>query len=260
MIKIAVQYLFYKLFAPHRKGFGVHSPFVFNLVTEVLVKQDNKDLAEIQEWRKGLLKDRTAIETNGSGAGSLTHHSLRRKVAKIAGRSSVRHKYGRVLYYLKNVYKPSAIIELGTGIGISTAYLAKSTPGTRVITVENDQQKIIYAAKEYSRLNLDNIVIRDGIFSKLLPGLLQEVNHPLMIFIDGDHSYESTMEYFSMIRKVAREDTLIIFDDIRWSDGMKEAWDKIRADESVTVSIDIFFMGIVFFRGGITKQDFIVNF
>ncbi len=260
MIKIAFRYLLYRLFAPHRKGFGVHSPFVFFLVNEVLIKKDNQHLLEINAWRNNIVKDDSIVVTVDTGAGSKVHSGLKRSVGRIAKKSSIRHKYGRVLYKLVSEFKPLTVIELGTGIGISTAYLSKAFEQAQVISIENDESKINIAAKELAKLNQENIVIKEGEFSEVLPSVMNALKHPLLFFIDGDHSYKASIEYFSMIKKVANPDTIIVFDDIRWSEDMEAAWMKIKQDESIRVSIDLFFMGIVFFREGIPKQEFIINF
>jgi predicted O-methyltransferase YrrM len=260
MIKLALRYLFYKLFAPHRKGFGVHSPFVFHIASRVLSRKDDVNLKQINEWRKGLNQNTTIIETSDAGAGSTIHKSKRRSVRQIAGKSSIRHKYGRVLYALAKEFKPATIIELGTGIGISTAYLVKGCPVCRVFSIEGDTEKINFAAKSLEQLELKNVTLINGLFKDLLPDLLTEAVHPVMVFVDGDHSYSGTMVNFAEIIKSLNHEIIVVFDDIRWSKEMERAWSDIKQNPAVTVSIDLFFMGIVFFRGGITKQDFVVNF
>jgi predicted O-methyltransferase YrrM len=260
MIKLALRYLIYKLFAPHRGGFGIHSPFVFHIVSRVLSRKDDENLKQINEWRKGLNQNTTIIETSDTGAGSTIHKSRRRSVRQIAGRSSIQHKYGRILYKLAKEFKPATIIELGTGIGISTAYLAKGCPECRVFSVEGDKEKMNFAAKSLEQLEVKNVTLFNGVFKDLLTGLLADAVHPVLIFIDGDHSYNGTMAYFSEILKSKNPEILVIFDDIRWSKDMERAWYEIKLDPAVVISIDLFFMGIVFFREGITKQDFVVNF
>ena len=82
----------------------------------------------------------------------------------------------------------------------------------------------------------------------------------MLLFIDGNHKYEPALRYFNIIRKYAKEDTIIIFDDIHWSAEMESAWKMITADENVSVSIDVFRCGIVFFKKGIAKECFSVNY
>jgi predicted O-methyltransferase YrrM len=260
MIKIAFRYLFYKLFAKHRKGFGVHSPFVFHLVSKVLTKKDDENLKQILSFRRNFLRDKSILQTNDAGAGSKTHRRKERSIRQILNRSSIRHKYGRILYALANELNPATIIELGTGIGISTAYLAKGCPGSRTISIEADKQKMTFATNSFEQMGLRNVTAVNGTFGELLPGFMKIAVHPVLVFVDGDHSFEGTKSYFEEIMKYADSETVIIFDDIRWSEGMEKAWDAIKADSRVVLSIDLFFMGIVFFRKGMTKQDFVVNY
>jgi predicted O-methyltransferase YrrM len=260
MIKILCRYIFYKLFAPHRKGFGVHSPFVFHLVTKVFGQRDDENLREILAWRKGILQNPGKLETSDIGAGSKIHGRQTRSIKQIARKSSIRHKYGRILYALVKEYKPSTIIELGTGIGISTAYLAKACAGSGVVSIEGDKGKVNFAAKSLELMELRNVTLLNGFFKDLLPELLTKATHPVLIFVDGDHSYNSTLAYYEEILKSLNPETIVVFDDIRWSDDMEKAWDEIKKNKATVISIDLFFMGIVFFRGGITKQDFVINF
>jgi predicted O-methyltransferase YrrM len=161
---------------------------------------------------------------------------------------------------LAREFKPAEIIEMGTGIGISTAYLAKACPGSRVITIEGDKEKMAYAARALVQMGLENVFMKVGSFNEILPDILLHAKHPVMVFIDGDHSYVKTLEYFGEIKKYATKETIIIFDDIRWSEGMERAWCAIKQDKDTVLCIDLFFMGIVFFRGGMPKQDFVINF
>jgi len=260
MLKIAIRYLFYRLFAPHRKGFGVHSPFVFHLVSRVLTREDDEGLKQILAWRKALLHDRSRLMTSGAGAGSKVHGKGERSISQIARKSSIRHKYGRILYSLVKEFRPETIVELGTGIGISTAYLAKANDECRIITVESDKEKIAFAERNFKQSGFNNVSLRNEEFSLSLGNILKEANHPLLVFVDGDHSLEGTLRYFREIRDMANRDTIIVFDDIRWSEGMEEAWRQVKKDPAVIISIDLFFIGIVFFKEGISKQDFVINF
>jgi predicted O-methyltransferase YrrM len=260
MIKILSRYLFYKLFAPHRHGFGVHSPFVFHLVSEVLPLKSDPVQKGFKKWRKELLHNKRILQTIDSGAGSKVHRCKGRTVGQVAGKSSIPNKYGRILYALGKEFQPASIIELGTGIGISTVYLAKACPRSVVISIDADKEKLSFAAQEFEQQEIKNVTLIHGKFSKLLPDILKDSNHPLMVFIDGDHSYSGTLEYYAEIKKYARPDTFVVFDDIRWSKDMEKAWREIKEDPATIINIDLFFMGIVFFREGITKQNFVINF
>jgi predicted O-methyltransferase YrrM len=260
MLKLAFRYLHYKLFAPHRKGFGVHSPFVFHLVTKVFTKRDDENLGHIKSWRRSLIRNRTVLETSDTGAGSRIHKGRGRSIQQIALKSSIRHKYGRILYAVAKEFKPATIIELGTGIGISTAYLAKGCPDSKLISFEGDIQKMNFASKSLETLGLQNVTLQHGIFKDLFPDIMAQAKIPVLIFLDGDHTYEGTMLYFEQILKSRNPEILVLLDDIRWSPDMERAWNEIKLNPEVVTSVDLFFMGIVFFREGMMKEDFVVNF
>jgi predicted O-methyltransferase YrrM len=260
MLKITLQYFWYKVFTSHRKGFGIHSPFVFHLVNEVLRKKDDIGLAQIKKWRKSLAESIETVETIDVGAGSKVHRKNRRTVRRIIRWSSISHKYGRVLYYLSREFQPKTILELGTGLGISTAYLSKGNPEARTKSVEADIGKTAFAESALRSLQIISPEIYNGSFDGFLLSKLKSIEHPLLVFIDGDHSYESTMRYFKKILEYKRADTIIVFDDIRWSEEMAQAWNEIKDHSQTVLSIDLFFMGIVFFREGVLKQNFKINF
>ncbi len=260
ILKILIRYLLYHLFAPHRKGFGVHSPFVFHLAGVVFRRKDDLKLLRIAAWRRELLKTDRSVHTSDEGAGSKVHISNKRLVRQIARKSSIRHKYGRILYALAQEYDPACIIELGSGIGISTVYLAMGGARGRVFSIEGDVSKLAFAADQMRDLGLKNVSLISGLFKDKLPEILKNASHPILVFVDGDHSFEATMEYFTLIKKYAEPGTIIVFDDIRWSGGMEKAWKEIKKDAETTICIDLFFMGIVFYREGIQKQEFVINF
>jgi predicted O-methyltransferase YrrM len=77
-----------------------------------------------------------------------------------------------------------------------------------------------------------------------------------MAYIDGNHSYEATMRYYHWIKQKCNHNSIIVLDDIYWSDGMKKAWSEIKEDEAVTYTIDTFDLGYVFFDNIMPKQHF----
>ena len=157
-------------------------------------------------------------------------------------------------------YKPARIIELGTSLGISAAYLAKADPQTEVITIEGSPEIAKLAAENFKTLGIQNIIQRTGDFNQVLPELLNDQEAGL-VFIDGNHRYEPTVRYFEWILPHTGDDSILIFDDIHWSPEMEKAWAAISAHPSVTCSIDLFFLGMIFFRSEFReKQEFRVRF
>lgn len=164
-----------------------------------------------------------------------------------------------MLYRLVQFVAPRQIIEFGTGFGISTAWLASANNNIPVNTIEADTERIIFAQKQLSGPDFRNVQFLNIQFDDFLEQNM-EVKCPVLIFIDGNHNYTSTMKYFNHFLAKVDEDSVIVFDDIRWSGEMERAWKKIIENPAVKVSIDLFFMGMVFFKTGVPKQHFVVNF
>jgi predicted O-methyltransferase YrrM len=156
--------------------------------------------------------------------------------------------------------KPSTIIELGTGVGISTMYMASASEHSQVYTVEGCAELAGLAKRNMKNLGLINTEIIIGSFNEILPDLMQKIQHPLFIFIDGDHTGENLARYYEKILPFTDENSVFVFDDIRWSVSMEKAWNEIIKRPEVSVSMDLFRMGILFLKKNIHKQHYIIKF
>lgn len=237
---------------------GIHSPFVYKFYTELLNGKDQVPAHE--EWEKQrseLEKDDTILEIVDLGAGSLLNNSNRRKVSSIAANALKPPRLAGFLYRLTHFLQPAAIIELGTSLGITSLYMAGAAPDACLHTIEGSQAVAAVAAVVHAKSGLKNIQLLQGSFDDLLPELISSLGSDnFLLYIDGNHQKDSTLRYFELALTKAGENTVIIFDDIHWSAGMEEAWAIIKAHPRVSLSIDIFFMGIVFFKQAHTRQDF----
>jgi len=247
--QLAKKYFQYYYNASNSKGHGVHSPFVFEFIR--FVKNDKKRYEvypPIESLRKKLLSDPTMIEVNDFGAGSTVIKSNHRAVNKMAASSLKPVKFAQLLFRMVQFYQPKTILELGTSFGITTAYLAAGNPHATVITMEGADAIASIAAANFSQLDLHNIELIRGDFNQTLDHTLSI--HPSIdfAFIDGNHRMEPTLEYFKKILEHSHDQTILVFDDIHWSQGMEDAWQMIQQHEAVTLTIDLFFIGIVFLR------------
>lgn len=254
--KMLLSYLHYRLFAPHRKGHDVHSPFMYEMVREVFSRQKPDELARnISDWHRALGNERKVLITDNPEG----QHTKKEKAQVLKNRISVRPGYGHVLYRISKKYRPSTIVELGTGLGISTAYLAAGNPGATVYTIEGNRSRHEFAKRVLGELFQERVRCIHSDFDDWLLKF-ENPGHPLLVYIDGNHSYDATMRYFLHFARFAREDTIMIFDDIHWSPGMEKAWKDILRWPELSLSVNIFFMGVVLFRKGIARQDFLVNY
>ncbi|MHC1702423.1 MAG: O-methyltransferase [Tenuifilaceae bacterium] len=237
-------------------GHGIHSPFVYDLYT-LAIDSDKKEAIfdSIDRLRNNLLKDKTSIAKSVYGA-KTSKTENKTTVSEVAKRTSVPPYMGRLLYRLVNYFQPATIIELGTSTGISTLYLAAGNQDSQVFTIEGDPNLSRIASENLNKLATKNVSLITGDFDAELPSLLSKIEKIDLVFIDGNHTEEATLRYFKILSEKAHSNSLIIFDDIRWSDSMKNAWRNICDDQSVSISIDLFNCGLVFFRKGVVKQHF----
>lgn len=235
----------------------MHSPFVFELVTEVFPENNNSNFPEIEQLRKKLLSDKRTILVNDLGAGSKKLSSTKRSISSIARHSAKSAKIGRLLHRLANYLKPAHILELGTSLGLTTAYLAKT--GAPITTIEGCENIAQEARSNFERLNLTNINQVTGNFDHELPVALEVHPECNFIFIDGNHTYEATLHYYKILRYRVSTPSVIIFDDIYWSKGMNRAWREIVSDSGNQITIDLFHLGLVFFKPDQAKEHFSIR-
>ena len=236
---------------------GVHSPFVYDLVTKCFTdKKKYPQYNILKQHRKALRGDSSMIEMKDFGQGSRVFKGNARKVAAVLKNAGMRKKRQKLLFRLSKYFSCENILELGTSLGLGTVALSVSNEFAAIRTVEgcsNTRQK---AQEYFEKFNLHNIEIHQKLFSDFLSGNDQKFD---LIFIDGDHNGERTLGYFNSLLHNVHNDSIIIFDDIYWSKDMTKAWQKIIANEKVTVSIDTFQWGMVFFRKEQPKQHFVIR-
>ena len=256
-----VKYLKYILLSHHRRGHGIHSPFVFDLVSRVFRNKIDPDIVfTVEQARKKLISDKRTIFVKDLGSRSELLKTNLKKVSDIARRSSVPLKYGVLLSNMAAEFGKPLIIELGTSFGISTMYMAASREDVTVSTIEGCPEIAEIAKQNFIEAGLKNITALVGAFDNILPGYAINGIKPGMVFIDGNHRKEPVLKYFNEMAELSDSKTVIIIDDINYSREMAEAWNEIKLHEKVSVSIDIFRMGILFFREGINHNDYIIRY
>ena len=257
----ASKYLKYILISRHKTGHGIHSPFVFDLVSRVFRNKIDHDIvSNIEKVRKRLISDRRSIIVKDLGAGSEKLKTQLRKVSDITRYSPVTKKYGVLLSNLAAEFGKPFIIEFGTSFGISTMYLAATSNDTMVYTMEGCSAIAEIANQSFDETGIHNIKVFIGSFDKILPEIENSGIKPGLVFIDGDHRKEPVLNYFNRIAEISDNKTVIIIDDIYYSKEMEEAWNEIKRYEKVSVTVDIFRMGIVFFRAGIKHNSYIIRY
>jgi predicted O-methyltransferase YrrM len=239
----------------------LHSPFAYELVRDVVNdKQCYPDYKKVGALRKQLQQDRSEIMVSdfGAGIGGKGYVLIRKSVDSLYKNNSIRVKYGELLYRLVKHLQPANILELGTSLGISSAYMAFAAPDAAIVTVEGCKGIAEKAAENFTTLGLKNIKQEIGNFDSVLDLIIDNMPKIDFAFIDGNHRKDPTIRYFESCLRKTHNDTILIFDDIHWSKEMNEAWKFIQSHQSVTLTLDLFQFGIVFFRKELSKQDFII--
>lgn len=247
-----------KYFALHfilasRKGHGIHSPFAYQLCEEVFYNDHAfYDFVRLGALRLRLLRSDdlpgSTLEIEDHGAGSRTLKGSVRKISDIVAKGTSTQKQSELLYRLCNFLNCKTTIELGTSVGLNTLYLALSNKAGSVYTVEGSGALVDFAINLAEKNKITNIEFIHSKFKDALPALLQKTKPFDLLYIDGDHRYESTVEYFNLAVAHIHNNSVIILDDIYWSPGMTKAWQQVKKHPSVTISIDCFYFGLLFFR------------
>jgi predicted O-methyltransferase YrrM len=255
----AKSYLRYLMTAQNRHG--THSPFVYRLLDEVIYDHAPKSgYAFPEQLRKELMKDGRSIAITDLGAGSNISSNKFRTVASIARNSAKQPRYGRLLYRLAQEFRPKEMIELGTSLGVSALYQALANPTGRLTTFEGCPQTAAIARDNFEKAAATNIQLLEGNFDDRLQPHLDRLERLDWAFIDGNHRSAPTLHYFRKCLEKSHSGTVLIFDDIHWSPDMATAWDTIKAHPRVSVTLDLFQIGIVFLREGQAKQDFVIRY
>ena len=253
-IKVRLQYI---LRAHYRKGHWVHSPFTFHTLNYVIFERTPYySFNIIESLRQQLLHDNTTLTLQPLG----TSQAKTTTIARELKNSTKSPRQAQLLQRLCASNQSHYIIELGTNLGLSTAYLASNNSNSQVYTLEGQPQLCQIAQQNFKQLHLNNIQIIEGNINNTLPTLIQQIPQIDLLFIDANHQYQATINYYNLAKSKVHKNTIIVFDDIHWSEGMQQAWNEIRQDPDIRLAIDIFHMGIVWFNTDIPKQHYIVAF
>jgi predicted O-methyltransferase YrrM len=237
---------------------GIHSPFVYEFITKCLYNKTPISNSNIKEYRENLLSNNKLISITDFGAGSKIFKSNERSISAIAKTAGISIKRANLLAKITKYFGPNKILEIGASLGMATAAMAFGNPSTKIITLEGCPETAQVAKEYFQKFHLNNIELNLGAFKDTLPILLKKNTFDL-IFFDGNHKKEATIDYFIQCLLYKQNDTIFIFDDIHWSREMEVAWDFIIDHKEVTISIDTYQWGIVFFRKEQLKEHYTIR-
>lgn len=238
---------------------GVHSPFVYQLVQKCFYdKTKYPEYSVLDKYRNSLLANKNTIEVTDFGAGSRVFKSNTRAVNQIAKNAGISPERAKLLFRIVNYFQPRNILEIGTSLGLATSALALRK-FTAVTTLEGCPETMKQCQLQLQKFNINNVNCVNTEFESYLKTLNFKPQTLNLIYFDGNHSKKATLDYFELLLPTIDNETVWIFDDIHWSTAMEEAWEIIKKHPKVTVTIDTFQWGIVFFRNEQVKEDFIVR-
>jgi predicted O-methyltransferase YrrM len=262
MFQIIKSYL--KFLWKSKNEHGVHSPFVFDLVTKCFYdKTIYPEYSVLKNYRKSLLENKNFIEVTDFGAGSRVFKSNKRQISKIAKTAGVSVKRAELLFRIVRYFQPNQILEIGTSLGLATSALSLGNSsrsfGTEIISLEGCPNTITIAKNQFQKYNFNNVNFVKTEFISYLKNFQLPTSSFQLIYFDGNHSQNATLEYFEDLLPTISNDSVWIFDDIHWSSEMENAWEIIKNHPKVKVTIDTFQWGIVFFRSEQEKEHFVIR-
>lgn len=242
----------------YRKGYGVHSPFVFNLITKVINESCSYySFCDIELLRKQLLfRDQLIAYPGRQQRGCIRQ----RTVGEIVEREAIKPKHGALLFRLTNYFKSKNILQLGPSMGLSTLYLTSYAPGLKCIALESVPEFATIARLVFEKEGKNPVDLRIGAYADLLPQALEDMGKTDFIFFNTLYEQHNNLSLFNECMKYIHEDTVFVLEGIKVSSKMRELWQNICARPDVTVTVDLYSMGIVFFNRKLHKRNYKVYF
>ncbi|WP_296697587.1 class I SAM-dependent methyltransferase [Algoriphagus sp.] len=256
--KLFPLFAYLKYWVIKEDSYSLQSPLVFKIYQDLIefIKSPNLSVGEIEDYRKTLVDSTKEIEVLDLGAGSKKVNSRKRKIADITKFSTSPKKFALLYQYFCQLTPAITVFELGTCVGITTRYLSQKTKGT-LYTFEGSQE-IQNVAKPNS--GYENIQFILGDISETLPIILSKVKGVDFTLIDANHTYFGTLKYFELILEKVNKNSIIVIGDIHWSKEMEKAWEKIKTNPNVKMSMDFYECGVLFFDSSFIKSEYILDF
>ncbi len=255
---------------------AVHSPFVFDLYRRAeaaakpwlrqawhpdaaLAFEVAAEWKAIEAERKRLRASREVIEIQDLGAGSQVDGARRRAVGGIARSGLLPASWCRRLAALRAALPPGPVLELGTSLGITTAYLASVQPASKVYTLEGCAATLAQAEAVWGRLGLQGHIyptlgnIDDTLASVLPQGPFA------MVVLDANHRAEAVLRYFEAILPHLHPQGCVVVDDIYWTPDMTAGWRALQRHAQVRQWVDLYRQGWLFARANQAAEGFVLR-
>lgn len=239
---------------------SLHSPFLYHFYTEVIKADEKTGFEALEQLRTSLLNSQDRLSVLELGAGSRIDNGSTRKVADIARHASTPPSFSRLLYRIISKQKFNSVLELGTSLGQNTLHLQQACSNGQIYTLEGSPEIATLAQQHFDMLGADNIHLIQGNIDDTLGPTLEKLNKVDLAYLDANHRYEPTIRYFEQILPKIHEQSILVLDDIHWSREMNDAWKELTKHPRVSLSLDLFEGGLLFFNPELKKELYVLDF
>jgi len=230
---------------------GLDAPFLAELYREVISAYEPLAIGEqVAEARNLLMQSRESVELQdfGAGHGDSGKSTRSTTIGKLAREASCPRPKGELLFRLAQFSNAQRILEMGTQLGLSGWYLQAARPEAEFVGIEGDPVLAELAKRLWEKRNLGGKIYND-VFQSVLTNQAQPSKYrPDFVYLDGHHTYQATLEYTQQLLPYMPENSLLVLDDIHWSKGMTQAWKEVCMREEVSLSVDLFQVGLCFIK------------
>jgi len=228
--------------AKYGRGFGIHSPFVFSLITNVLREKSlYYDYKRIEQLRDALLDDPSFL--------------LNRETQKKIQKSLTSERHGRFLFRLVNFFHPETLLEIGTGLGVDTLYMASPQKNCRCFTLEEDPLLQDLSGKLFSAQSSSNIELVKGRWRDSLEEALNKIEKLDFVCLNANQK-QPIHELYKMCRSKMHEQSIFVIRNIRVSKDLYELWEELKKEEKVISAVDMYSMGILLYNPSLTNKHY----
>ena len=241
----------------YRKGHGVHSPFAYNFITKVIDERavyycEN----DIELTRKKIsYPDQSFFlpAENGQGEQRISIHEIMKKIA-------IKPKNGALLLRMTNYFKPRNILQVGEAVGFSTLYLSSYSSDVQVLVLEEHAGRAALCRAVFEKHKANNIQLQEGPYYETLPVALADREQVDFVYLDFLNSTELNTYVIDQCLSHLHDQSVLVVSGIKTTKEKKEFWKHLCFRPEVSVTVDVYEFGIVFFNKKLHKRNYIVSF
>ena len=240
---LSITYFYRKLFC--RKGYGVHSPFVFDLITNVIEEKSfYYAYHDISLIREQLIQKKRFIDYNGEQI------NLKKALRKYG----ISKKEGEFLFRLTNHYKPRTILSISSSGGLAPLYLSRYGSNVECVTLEYETDLYDLAVHFLNRETNTSHYIWLCSYYDFYPPKISMFNQIDCIYMGKELGVNSLYYSFNQCIPLIHDKTFCVLAGIHSSTEKLNYWNELCQHPNVTVAVDLYQMGLLFFDPKLNKR------